>query len=167
MPMHELANRTIAVEDVLGRRGHALVQRVGEIPDWSRRFDLVDRAIRTRLAEAPEIDAEVAWSLGRITTAPIGELAAELGWSHRRLIARYRDAVGLPPKMVARIVRFETLTSRLAGGRPVEWAALAADCGFFDQAHLAREVRDLAGVTPTELLASTVNFVQDGATVPP
>lgn len=63
-------------------------------------------------------------------------------------------------------MRFETLTSRLAGGHPVDWAALAADCGFFDQAHLSREVRDLAGVTPTELLASTVNFVQDGAPAP-
>lgn len=166
MPMHELANQTIAVEDVLGRRGEALVHRVGEESAWSRRFALVDRAIRTRLAEAPEIDAEVAWSLERITAAPIGALAAELGWSHRRLIARYRDAVGLPPKMVARIVRFEALTARLSSGRPVDWAALAADCGFFDQAHLAREVRDLAGVTPTELRVSTVNFVQDAASAP-
>lgn len=166
MPMHELANQTIAVDDVLGRRGEALVQRVGDEPDWSRRFALVERAIRMRLAEAPDIDAEVAWSLERITAEPIGALAAELGWSHRRLIARYRDAVGLAPKTVARIVRFETLTSRLAGGHPVDWAALAADCGFFDQAHLSREVRDLAGVTPTELLASTVNFVQDGAPAP-
>ncbi|WP_157517057.1 helix-turn-helix domain-containing protein [Mycobacterium sp. MS1601] len=103
VPMHELANQTIAVEDVLG--------------------------------------------------------AAELGWSHKRLIKRYRDTVGLPPKTVARIVRFEKLTSRLGRG-DVDWAALAADCGFFDQAHLAREVRSLAGQTPTELL---VNFVQDAA----
>jgi hypothetical protein len=47
----------------------------------------------------------VAWSLRRITVsgggAVIGDLADELGWSHRRLIARYRDVVGLPPKLVA------------------------------------------------------------------
>jgi AraC-like DNA-binding protein len=162
MPMTELANRTTPIEDVLGLDGHLLVQRIGEAPDWQTRFALVDAAIRTRLAQAPEVDAGVAWSLERITAAPIGVLVTELGWSHRRLIARYRDAVGLPPKMVARIVRFETLTARLTRA-DVDWATLAVDCGFFDQAHLAREVRDLAGLTPTELL---VNFVQDEPAAP-
>ncbi|MCV7070741.1 helix-turn-helix domain-containing protein [Mycobacterium rufum] len=90
--------------------------------------------------------------------AAIGPLAAELGWSHRRLISRYRDAVGLPPKTVARIVRFERAAERLRGG--AELSAAAAECGYFDQAHLCREVRDLAGVTPAEL---RVNSVQDPA----
>ena len=44
-------------------------------------------------------------------------------------------------------------------------ADLAAECGFFDQAHLAREVRDLSGQTPTELRASLVNFFQDEASL--
>ena len=91
-----------------------------------------------------------------------------MGWSHRRLIARYRDAVGLPPKLVARIVRFERLTAQLTTDPAIDWAAAATACGYFDQAHLAREVRELAGITPTELRAETVNSVQDGdARYPP
>jgi AraC-like DNA-binding protein len=166
VPMHEIANRTVALDDVLGSAGRQLVQLAGDTADWPGRFDCMDRVLAARLAQAPEPDTELAWSLARITARPIGDMAAELGWSHRRLIARYRDAVGLPPKTVARIVRFEKLTSRLKGSSTVDWAALAAEGGFFDQAHLSREDRELTGQTPTELLASMVNFVQDGVAMP-
>ena len=170
VPMSELANRTVPIDDVLGRFGRFLVQRIGEAPDWPSRFALLDDALRTRLAEAPPVDPGVAWSLRRIResdgAAAIGDLADELGWSHRRLIARYRDTVGLPPKLVARIVRFEGLTAQLAVRPAIDWACAATACGYFDQAHLAREVRELAHITPTELRAQTVNSVQDSSAQP-
>lgn len=162
LPMAEVANRSVPIEAVLGKDGADLVQRIGEAPGWPERFAFVDAALMTRLSDATEVDAGVAWSLGRIAVSggniAVGALAAELGWSHRRLIARYRDAVGLPPKAIARIVRFERVSARLRAG--TELAAAAAECGYYDQAHLAREVRELAGLTPTEL-RRTVNSVQD------
>ena len=162
LPLSELANRTVPIEAVLGPSGAMLVQRIGEASRWQDRFALVDAMLVRRLRDAPDIDRGVAWSLARITASggrtAIGPLAAELGWSHRRLISRYRDAVGLPPKTVARIVRFERAADRLRCG--AELSTVAADCGYFDQAHLCREVRDLAGVTPAEL---RVNSVQDPA----
>jgi AraC-like DNA-binding protein len=170
MPMSELANQTVPIEDVFGRFGRDLVQRVGDAPDWPTRFGLIDDAIRARLAEATPVDPGVAWSLDRIMASGgatvIGDLADELGWSHRRLIARYRDAVGLPPKLVARIVRFERLTAHLTRDPAIDWAAAAIACGYFDQAHLAREVRELADITPTELRSLAVNSVQDDAALP-
>ena len=170
LPMSELANQSVPIDAVLGRFGRDLVQQVGEAADWATRFALIDKAFRARLAEAPPVDPGVAWSLSQIVAsdgaAAIGDLADELGWSHRRLIARYRDTVGLPPKLVARIVRFEHLTARLTSDPAIDWATAATTCGYFDQAHLAREVRELADITPTELRAATVNFVQDAAALP-
>jgi AraC-like DNA-binding protein len=170
MPMCELANESVPIDAVLGRFGRDLVQRVGEAPDWPTRFALIDQALRARLAQAAPVDPGVAWSLGRIVgsggAAVIGDIADELGWSHRRLIARYRDTVGLPPKLVSRIVRFELLTAHLTTDPATDWAAAATTCGYFDQAHLAREVRDMAGITPTELRAQTVNSVQDAQALP-
>lgn len=129
---------------------------------------MIDAVIRARTADTEPVDAGVAWSLSRITesygAATISDLAAELGWSHRRLIARYRDSVGLPPKLVARIVRFERLAALVTSEPAVDWAGVALECGYFDQAHLAREVREFADITPTELRALSVNFVQDEAT---
>jgi AraC-like DNA-binding protein len=170
MPMCELANESAPIDAVLGRFGRDLVQRVGDAPDWPTRFALIDRALQARLAQAAPVDPGVAWSLGRIVdsggAAVIGDIADELGWSHRRLIARYRDTVGLPPKLVARIVRFELLTAHLTTDPTTDWAAAATACGYFDQAHLAREVRDMASITPTELRAQTVNSVQDAEALP-
>lgn len=170
VPMSELANTTVPVEAVLGAFGGVLVQRIGNAPTWHDRFALVDSALRRRLADAPEVDVGVAWSLRRIEASggnlAIGDLAGELGWSHRKLIARYRDAIGLPPKTVARIVRFEGLTAAVTRAPDADWSDTAVACGFFDQAHLAREVRDMAGVTPTALRTELVNSVQDGAALP-
>lgn len=154
-PMSELANRTVPFDDVLGRFGRDLVQRIGDTADWTQRFRIVDTALLTRLDDAPPIDAGLAWSLSQIRssggTASVGELASVLGWSHRRFIATYRDAVGLPPKLISRITRFERLSAQVSGLPRVDWAALAVDCGYFDQAHMVSDVRELAGCTPTEL----------------
>jgi len=94
-------------------------------------------------------------------------VARELGWSHRRLIARFRDEVGLPPKFVARIARFERAREALAADPASGLADVAARCGYADQAHLTREVGELAGMTPARLRAMApadvhaVNSVQD------
>lgn len=167
VPMSGLANRSVALEDVLGPSAGELVERVADAPGWAARFALVERALAARLADAAPVDPGVAWSFERLArtggAAPIGGLARELGWSHRRLIARFRDALGLPPKRVARILRFEGVVALVGAPAPIDWARAAAGLGYFDQAHLAREVRELSGLTPTALRAERVNSVQDPA----
>ena len=165
VPMGELANRSVDLGDVMGPAAAELAERIDCAGTPERAFAIVEDAIQARLAAAPRADPGVAWSLARLGAsggrAPVGGLAEELGWSHRRLIARFRDAVGMPPKRVARILRLERLLARVDGPEPPDWARAAAECGFADQAHLAREVRELTGLTPTGLRADRVNSLQD------
>jgi AraC-like DNA-binding protein len=163
IPMAEVANRSVAVEDVLGPSWRLLAERLDAAPSWQARFGLVERALAARLSDAPAADPGVAWALGRLGRGgvAVGDVARELGWSHRRLIARFRDGVGLAPKAVARILRFERLTALVDSDPQVPWARAAAACGFSDQPHLAREVRELTGLTPTALRSERVNSVQD------
>ncbi|HET7572796.1 MAG TPA: helix-turn-helix transcriptional regulator [Gaiellaceae bacterium] len=97
------------------------------------------------------------WALRRLREshgrARIGALAAELGWSRRRIVERFRDEVGLPSKAVARVLRFERARS-LAG--TMSWGEVAYVCGYADQSHLIAEFRRIAGGTPG-------TFLQDGA----
>ena len=155
VPMHELSNRVIEVDEVFGRTD--LVDRLFDAQGWERRFEIVDNFLAERVARSGPAPGELRWAWrslcetqGRVGA---GALAAELGWSHRRLIGRFRDQIGMPPKAVARVLRFERASRVLMRGPDTRLAELALDCGYYDQAHLNRDFRAFAGVTPTEYMA--------------
>lgn len=148
--MHELANDTVELSELVpGAR--ELEERIRETADWASRFDLVEAFLLRRLAEARPTDPAVAWSWHHLRQThgrtPISNLAAELGWSHRYLISRFREQIGLTPKAVARVMRFDRATTALRGPDNT-LAEIAFECGYADQAHLNREFRELAGVSP-------------------
>jgi len=152
-PLHELAHRNVPLEEVLD--APFLVEQLAEA-DWDARFALLDETLASRLADA-QPSREVAWAWERLRAShgrvPIGALAAELGWSRKRIVARFRDEIGLPPKSVARLLRFER-ARELAGSMP--WGELAFECGFSDQSHLIAEFRRITGRTPETFLQDTV-----------
>ena len=163
LPMEELTNRAVALDDVLGPRAAELAERLHDAPGWRARFALLDAALLRRVAAGPEPAPEVAWTFRRLAEAhgrlTIGPLAAEVGRSRRHLAARWRRDVGLGPKAVARILRFERAHRLVRGGSGL--ADVAYECGYADQSHLNRDFRALAGATPRE-----VTFVQDAQVQP-
>lgn len=86
-------------------------------------------------------------------TARIGELAREVGWSHKHLITRFTQQVGLAPKAVARLVRFDRVLRALERPGAPGWERIAAEAGYADQPHLVREFRAFTGLTPTAFRA--------------
>jgi len=96
----------------------------------------------------------VSWALRYIETCggavDMRTLARELGYSHKHVIHLFRDHVGIPPKLLARIVRFDRLIGSLRRGAPESWSELALTFGYYDQSHLVRDVRQFTGTTPTE-----------------
>jgi AraC-like DNA-binding protein len=152
-PLHELAQRTVPLEEILDP---FLVERLADVSDWDARFALLDETLAPGIADArPSREVAWAWQLLREThgRVAIGALAAELGWSRKRIVARFRDEIGLPPKAVARLLRFER-ARELAGTMP--WGELAFECGFSDQPHLIAEFRRITGRTPETFLQDTV-----------
>jgi AraC-like DNA-binding protein len=163
LPMEELTNRVVPIEDVLGRRAGELAERLREAPGWPERFALLDAALLRRVEAGPAPAPEVAWSYARMAAAggrlAVGALAAEVGWSRRHFTARWQRDVGMGPKAVARVLRFQRALRLLHEGRAL--ADVAYDCGYADQPHLNREFRALGGSTPGE-----VANVQDVAAPP-
>ncbi|WP_296741837.1 AraC family transcriptional regulator [Mesorhizobium sp.] len=156
LPMSELRDRMVGLDDALGFDGIALRERLGEAPDWSSRFAIAEDFVSGRLAEAKELAPEVRWACRMVIASGgrtrISALAEELGWSRKHLAAKFTDAIGIGPKTLSRIVRFNRALS-LSKQQDDDWAGIAADCGYADQAHLVREFRQLAGETPTALAA--------------
>lgn len=179
VPAGELTSLDVEGADVLGPLAAQIQERLRDGADWPRRFEilnelLLDRAragadaAGTEPGAVPGISREVryAWqallrSGGRIGVA---QLAADTGWSDRHLRARFRLEIGLTPKAAARVIRFDRARRRLvgrirAGGAP-DLSELAADGGYYDQAHLDREFAALAGCAPTIWLAREFRYVQ-------
>jgi AraC-like DNA-binding protein len=156
VPMHMLAHRVVELDDVLGREADRLANRLYDAPAWPARFRILDDIILGRIADAPEPSPGVAWAYHQLLATAgcirIGALASELGWSRKRLAARFREEVGLPAKSLARILRFRRAL-RLLERNDRSLGEIALECGYFDQAHLNRDFRSFAGSTPTELLA--------------
>ncbi|WP_433282194.1 helix-turn-helix domain-containing protein [Micromonospora sp. CA-244673] len=184
LPLGELANRAVPVDRLDGWLVR-LRDELADLPDWAGRFARLDAALAARLALTGPIDARLvrAWRLLDRSGGGlgVGALAGEVGWSRRHLAVRFRREFGLPPKTVARLLRFQrayamvgrTLVPaptggadapagtslapppsgrRADGGRgEVGWADLAVRFGYYDQSHLIREFREFSGATPAAL----------------
>lgn len=156
-PMSDVAGRVVSAEDLLGRDAGRLVERLCEAPGWDARFALLDRVLLGRLQRAAPVAAEVEYAWRRLRAAcgavSVEALAGQVGWSRRHLAVRFRADVGLPPKAVARLLRFERVTALLRAGEGLGLAEAAYECGYADQAHLNRDFRVFAGTTPTDYAA--------------
>ena len=172
LPAGELAEIDVPAEAVLGGVCTELRARAVAAPGWPERFALQDEILlrlKTR-AGPPRIEPraapEVGWAWRQLLasggTLRITDLAAETGWSGRHLTSRFRTEIGLTPKAAARVIRFDQARHLLArrarstGDGGYRLADLAAACGYFDQAHLAREFRALAGCPPSQWLTEEV-----------
>ena len=166
LPMDELSGQTVDLVEVLGASGRRLAEQLRETPSWRRRFALLDQFLLARLAGGPRPSPEVGWAWERLVASggvvPIGRITAEVGWSHKHLIAKFTKQVGLRPKTAARLVRFDGVWRRLDQRRPLAWGQLAAEVGYAAQAHLVRDFRQFTGTTPTEFLAQTPPAAGDG-----
>jgi AraC-like DNA-binding protein len=157
VPMDEVGSPVVELEDVLGRPGRDLVDRLADAPGWAARFALLDDVLARRLAEGPEAPPEVAWAWGRLVASGgrtrVRALAEATGWSERRLLRGFRDHVGLAPTTFARVLRFRRAVERLEREGARALAEVALDCGYYDQAHFNRDFRAFAGGPPTDYVA--------------
>jgi AraC-like DNA-binding protein len=158
VPATELANRLVALDDVVGGFGTELTERLANIACARERHATAQRLLARRLSSDDAPAWEVAYALARLRStrgaARIESLAEEVGWSRRHLATRFRELVGLAPKTVGRMCRVEHAAELVRAGDRL--ADVAYEAGYADQAHFNREFRELVGCTPSEF-----PFVQD------
>ena len=165
MPTAELGSWMVDLDDVLGADARELSDRIAEHDNWGERFAVLDSVLGRRVGDAG-IDPTVqrAWQLlvGSGGHRRVADVAGELGWSRRHLVSRFGAEFGVTPKDSARIARFDRAHQMLRPARIPALAEVAAACGYYDQAHMAREWRELAGVSPSRWRADEqFTFVQD------
>jgi AraC-like DNA-binding protein len=161
LPSGALVSTIVPLDAVWGRTATELVERLGEAATWDERFAAIDRVLTRAAAgraEVPSpIKAETAEAMRRHVAASgdvdIASVAADIGWSRRHLSDQFGTEYGVTPKEMARVLRFERSKALYVRRARATLAEIAAECGYADQAHMAREWRALAGASPTQWLA--------------
>jgi AraC-like DNA-binding protein len=158
-PMHELSGRFTPVEDL----SRQLSRGLNDALDSHDPIAAVESALLSAENKVCGGDLLIAEAARRITLGKgaldLAALARELGLSIRQLERRFLAAVGLSPKLFCRIQRFNNVFHVL--GQPsCNWVETAVASGYYDQAHLIRDCKDLSGNTPAILLAEDADLAR-------
>ena len=139
--------------DVWGRGAAMLRENVMEAATPAAKFKVLESELLARLRPGG-VHPAVLLALEKIQSGrprvAVRDLCAATGYSSRRLGQLFQDEVGVGPKMLARILRFQRAVQRLHAGCEMRWDELALDCGYCDQSHFANDFRDFSGMNLTE-----------------
>jgi AraC-like DNA-binding protein len=152
----ELENLCIGTDAVWGREAVRLEERLADAPTIETRCAILESFLLGKANPDRVPQQAVALALdafGQTPTPRVSEVGTLTGLSPKRLIAQFRDEVGLAPKSYAQVRRFQAALVAVRQGRR-RGAEIAADVGYFDQAHFVREFRRFAAMTPTQYQAS-------------
>ncbi|MBO0729569.1 MAG: AraC family transcriptional regulator [Acidimicrobiaceae bacterium] len=151
----ELTGATVDLREVFpGREGEVWIEQLIEAGDGRGRLRCAERLLLERSREPYRPDRRIveAWSELRRGQdhVRIGGLVRDSGWSHRYFIDQFRRHIGLTPMAAARLLRASRAMRHLRQNAAVSLAEVAVECGYADQAHMSREVRQLTGMSPAQ-----------------
>jgi AraC-like DNA-binding protein len=152
VPAGELRDQVVDLQDLwAGQAVHLSEALVGLT--WQASFHLLEAVLLQRIAlPAPLPDPALQRArdllLSHEGDVGMARLLTETGWSRGRLAQQFREHTGMTPKALARLLRFRHAERLLRTPARRSLADIAATCGYYDQAHLNRDFRELAGCSP-------------------
>jgi AraC-like DNA-binding protein len=156
IPWSQLLNNAVSIANISLRDVEETSYRVRETIGHEGKLQLLaDRLLKRRTGPKSGDGAlDHALDLLNQTRGLMGiaQISRITEQSERTLERRFKSAVGVSPKELARIIRFRTVFDRIDQNQAVNWSQVAARSGFFDQPHLIRDFKHFAGCTPAEFL---------------
>jgi AraC-like DNA-binding protein len=155
-----IRNAIVPLREFWGDRADRLLDLLLAVRSDRHRVQLLHEAVRDRIrgnAEADLVAVRLARAIrGACGDARLGRLARDYGTTVRTLERRFRENIGLGPKQYQRIARIARVFGKVApNGR--DWAAIAAECGYYDQSHLIDDCHELLGHPPDRFLRRLTN----------
>ena len=159
-PISQLTDRVVPAARLFGPRAEKTRQAIiGDLDaDDGVMIGFAEALLHSVLPERDPLAEQAGALVSRITEDAglrrVDQLSAESGMTARSLQRLFADYVGVTPKWVMRRARLHEAAERADSGEPVDWAALASDLGYADQAHLTRDFTGTIGVPPTRYAAA-------------
>lgn len=151
VPATELAGCHTPLDNLWGGAAEETRERLSTCASPEEQLALFETLLAARLPRVRGLHPAVAYALERFTdTDDVREVVRQTGYSHRRFIQLFIQAVGLTPKLYCRVNRFQRVLDRIVSRPDEHWADRALDAGYSDQSHFNRQFREFSGLTPTE-----------------
>ncbi|WEX79191.1 helix-turn-helix domain-containing protein [Sinorhizobium numidicum] len=167
-PLDAITGQTLPLELFWGVAARDLDARMTEARSASERLTILAAALEERLPAAPQLPSDIAvlrarLDEGRVPAAdPVRTLARNTGISERTLRRRCHEHFGYGAKTLDRILRLQRFLTACRAQPQGSLAMLALDAGYADQAHLAREAKELTSLTPRQIQTQlAINAKQD------
>ncbi|WP_051574165.1 DUF6597 domain-containing transcriptional factor [Mycobacterium sp. URHB0044] len=157
-PPGQLADRHVDLETLWGRTATELREQLCTAATAAERFAVLERHLLQRLQHRRSGHRAVPFALDQLARpgVTVGDVAATVELSRRRFIEVFTAEVGMTPKRMSRVLRFQRATALAQRAEPPDWARLALACGYFDQSHLIHDVGEFAGTSPTQLIPASM-----------
>lgn len=156
VPAHEVTDRVVDLGGLSSRLEQGLLRACADAPGLNDKVAAADAFLCSRLNDR-KFDSQLLALAATIIDCgglvSVDQLASHAGVSSRQLERRFQREVGIGPKLLARIVRFQQVF-RAVEQCNAAWADVAVECGYYDQAHLIRDFHQFAQQTPAVLFAS-------------
>ncbi len=146
----ELAERHTLLCDLWGARAHSVADQMQAASKPAQQLQMLEKLLLAQLRPMKGLHPAVANALSLAHQSKVEEWVRTSQYSHRGFIALFKQATGLSPKRYARLMRFQKLLNHLRSAPDAALAELAFVAGYSDQAHMNREFREFAGVTPMQ-----------------
>ena len=149
-PLSEITDKVVEINGIFTEMRERLLEKA----TVAGKFLTAEQMLCGRFGERMIVNPFIDFAVNRIQNDPGGltikKIADKTGYSSKHLIRLFSDHVGVTPKSFLRIIRFQKAIREIEAGQRINWAGLASDCGFYDQAHFIRNFKAFSGFTPLE-----------------
>jgi AraC-like DNA-binding protein len=156
LPLYELHNQVVTLDTLWGNFATEIRERLYAAPTTQVRLAVLEKLLLARLYNVPSNFNIVQYAVLQIAryqgALSIRSLSDEVGISQTHLARLFKQMVGVLPKELARLHRFESVLRSIDISQPVDWTQLAYQCGFYDQAHFSKDFAAFTGASPSDYL---------------
>lgn len=151
MPVHAIRDVQLPLSEVWGRSGAVVREQLLEQPTPEATLSRLERVLLEHVYQPLQSDDGVERAVAALEDGwRVCDVVTEFGTTAKPFIRRFTERVGLPPKRFARIRRLQGMLAAIRMDESIDWAYLAAEHRYSDQAHLIQDFRGLTGLRPTQ-----------------
>lgn len=150
LPLTEARDQLVELDQLWGRDGGVLRERLLEAQTPRQKLRILEAVLLEQLVRLQMPDPAIPLAASALNRGfSVSQVASRLGLPPKTFVRRFRERVGLSPKRFSRVARLQRIVRSVRNPGSADWAEVAAEYGYTDQAHLIHDFRDLTGITPT------------------